>query len=136
MSMSEKAADALDAPFDPWIRRAHVERVIDGDTAIMLVDLGYNVRGQHSIRFMGVDAPEKFSGSPDTRARGEAARLFVVEWFNVHELHAPRDTAEWPFIVRSEKDHQTFGRYIAEIHCQQGHSLAADLVAAGHATKD
>lgn len=121
--------------FDPWIRRARLERVVDGDTAIMLVDLGYNVRGQHSIRFMGVDAPEKFSGPPEERDRGRQATRFVEEWFSTHQFHMAGNVG-WPFIIRSEKDHQTFGRYIGDIYCQQGHSLAQALVEAGQAVPD
>lgn len=125
--------DSVAPNYDPWIRRARLDHVVDGDTYVMLIDLGYNTYGHHSIRLMDVNAPELFSGPPETRQRGKSARDFAQAWFNTHVSHARKDAPNWPFIVRSEKDTQTFARYVAEIHCQLGHSLAQALIDAGHA---
>jgi micrococcal nuclease len=42
--------------------RAKLVRVIDGDTVVLDVDLGWNVwlRGQH-CRLLGIDAPERYT---------------------------------------------------------------------------
>lgn len=119
---------------DPWIRRARVQRITDGDTVVLLCDLGFATHGLHPIRLLGVDAPELFSGTTEERALGAAARDFVVAWCAAHAAHAG-DEPDWPLVVRTEKDKMTFNRYVGDVRCRQGHRLADDLVAAGHAVR-
>ena len=118
---------------DPFVRRARLVRVVDGDTQIFDLDLGYACTARHSIRLLGVDCPEMFSGPEDERVRGRAARDFAVWWFEAHAIHAALAEEDWPFVVRSEKDTTTFGRYLGEIRGRAGHGLAEALVAGGHA---
>jgi endonuclease YncB( thermonuclease family) len=118
---------------DPWLRRARLERVIDGDTYYMLIDLGYSTYGRHSIRLLGVDAPELFSGVPAEREKGREAREFAAAWFAEHSTHTPVGQEDWPFIVRTEKDHTSFNRYVADIYCWEGHHLAQALLWSNHA---
>lgn len=49
-----------------------VERVIDGDTCQILLDLGDRTYRARRIRILGYDAPELFSG--DDREAGAAAK--------------------------------------------------------------
>ena len=51
---------------------AHVERVIDGDTILVEIDCGFNIRVRQRLRLRGIDAPEM-----STKA-GERARVFVM----------------------------------------------------------
>ena len=51
---------------------AHVERVIDGDTILVEIDCGFNIRARQRLRLRGIDAPEM-----STKA-GERARVFVM----------------------------------------------------------
>jgi endonuclease YncB( thermonuclease family) len=88
---------------------ASVERVIDGDTVRMLVDHGMYLRSSQSIRLIDVHAPELGD------AGGPEARDFVNAWVAVH-LHDP--AAPWPFHLVTEKDKQTFNRYIGVISCK------------------
>lgn len=116
---------------DPWIRRARLERIVDGDTFWLTIDLGYATYARHSIRLLGVDTPEIFSGPPETRELGHAARDFAAAWFADHAGHT--DDPDWPIVLRSEKDKTTFGRYVADVRCRRGHLLARALLEAGHA---
>lgn len=50
---------------------AHVERVIDGDTILVEIDCGFNIRVRQRLRLRGI-APEM-----STKA-GERARVFVM----------------------------------------------------------
>lgn len=61
---------------DPWIRAGLVERVLDGDTVRVLVDLGYRVHYRATIRIVGINAPEVVGAR---RAEGLAARDRVLE---------------------------------------------------------
>lgn len=51
-----------------------VERVIDGDSAILAVDLGNKITWRESFRLMGIDTPER--GQPGyAEAKGYLAQL-------------------------------------------------------------
>lgn len=56
----------------PWTVPAQVVRVIDGDTVIVVADLGWRVKIETAVRVDGMDAPEK-STEPG-RAAAEFAR--------------------------------------------------------------
>lgn len=109
-----------------WLYRAKLDRVIDGDSLVCVVDAGFGIRlhrgneGAH-LRLIGVDTPERNEEGWD------AARLFVVDWL------AQAGDDGWPLLVRTEKA-DSFGRYLAEVWRRvDGESLNAALLAAGHA---
>jgi endonuclease YncB( thermonuclease family) len=58
-------------PDDLYTYNATVEKVVDGDTLRVIVDLGFNVRTRQYIRLKGIDCPEM-----DT-PEGKAAKNFV-----------------------------------------------------------
>lgn len=55
--------------------RVKVDRVVDGDTAIMTVDLGFDINYKHSFRLYGIDTPEK--GQPGFREATEALKSMI-----------------------------------------------------------
>lgn len=103
---------------DLWTYRAAPVRVIDGDTALMRLDLGFNVGCTQSLRLVGVHAPELFSGR--NRAMGEQAKADCIAWFDAASRGQP---GPWPFIVVTEKDKQTFGRFLGVVYDLEGQSL-------------
>lgn len=115
---------------DPYWRRARLERVIDGDTVQVTVDLGYYTFAEHRFRLLGVDTPEVNASDPDERARAQAATAFVVAWFAEHAAHSARP--DWAFHVRTEKA-DSFGRFLADVECVAGHDLNRTLLDTGHA---
>ena len=58
-----------------WIYQATLERVVDGDTVDIVIDLGFSTFRKERIRLYGVDAPEI-----NTEA-GKLAKGFVEGWF-------------------------------------------------------
>ena len=58
--------------------RAVCTRVIDGDTYVFDVDLGFNVSKRVFVRLRGVDTPELRSSDENERARAQDARAFVT----------------------------------------------------------
>lgn len=107
---------------DNYVRRAKVVRVIDGDTFVADVDLGYHVTMTESFRLLGIDTPERHGATKDA---GEAARLFSLQWF------ADRGNQVWLKSIKTEK----FGRWLAEVTDDKGESLRAALLTAGHAVE-
>lgn len=115
---------------DPYWRRARLTRVIDGDTIQVTVDLGYYVYAEHRVRLLDLNTPELTDHDPAVRARARAAMAYTAAWLNEHQAHASRP--DWPLAMRTEKA-DAFGRFLADIECDQGHSLNADLLATGNA---
>lgn len=97
--------------------RARLERVKDGDTYVLRIDLGFYVSTEVAVRLRGVDCPEL--GTPEGRAAREAA--FAL-------LHGQL------LVVESYRGHRTFERWVCDVWLQDGRSLAATLVEQGHAT--
>lgn len=100
----------------PWEYRATVERVVDGDTLDLRIDLGFGViltGDEARVRLKGLDTAEIFGVSKDSEEyeAGQTHREFVVDW--VGEA-ADR---EWPFLIRTAKDDERgkYGRWLAVI---------------------
>ena len=81
---------------------AELVRVIDGDTAVLRIDLGFNVSTTQHVRFTGYNAPE-LHGKNASKAQAAKAEL--------ESLLAGRK-----LIVKTSKDFiQTFARYLADV---------------------
>lgn len=61
---------------DDYVRRVTVVRVIDGDTFVCDVDLGFHVTVRMSCRLAGINAPDRGEGGY-TEARGALAGLLA-----------------------------------------------------------
>jgi micrococcal nuclease len=64
---------------DLYTYKATVDRVVDGDTLKITVDLGFTVLWRSSCRFYGVNTPELKSKDPDTKNRAKEAKGYVTE---------------------------------------------------------
>ena len=56
---------------------AKLLRVVDGDTADAMIDLGFNVWIKNRIRFHGVDAWESRTRDKEEKVKGLAAKSYV-----------------------------------------------------------
>lgn len=77
---------------------AEIERVVDGDTIIAQVDLGFGVTTRQYLRFRGIDSPEL-----DT-ARGKQAKHFVES-----ELKSVL------YVIITSTKSDKYDRYLADI---------------------
>lgn len=84
-----------------YIYQATVDRVVDGDTLDLRIDLGFSVFTTQRVRLLGINAAEHNTDM------GKKATAFVEAW--VVE-HGPT------FTVRTHKDQkEKYGRYLALI---------------------
>jgi len=61
-----------------YVYDAKVVRVIDGDTAVLDIDLGFKLTMQGEIvRFYGINAPESRTTNLDEKKRGMASKEFL-----------------------------------------------------------
>lgn len=98
-----------------YVYRAKCTRVIDGDTFVAQVDLGFFASIQIRVRLQAVWAPElREEGGPE--ARDFLAALILDKLI----------------LVRSFRDVRSFERWVCDAWCD-GESVADTIVAAGHA---
>lgn len=109
---------------DPYIRRCELHRVIDGDTVVLQIDMGFHCLTLQKVRLLGIDTPE-IRG--EERTKGLAAKEFVENWFALHLVNGTK------VFVSTEKS-DSFGRWLGEIYAEgQAVSLNSQLMAKGHA---
>lgn len=93
---------------DNYIRHIHsIERVIDGDTIIALVELGYNIIGKVTFRFADINTAELRSEKGSVRYKlAHKAKDYVDDKLNNSEVR-----------VHSEKFRDGgFGRYLGVMY--------------------
>ena len=77
-----------------------VERVIDGDTVDVILDLGFGLFKKERVRIAGVDTPEKRTRNLKEKKLGYDATAFAEQWFS-----------EGDITIRTEKDGK-YGRML------------------------
>ena len=108
--------------FNYW---AYVERVVDGDTLILKVDLGFSVSVKETFRLLGVDTPEKYGVKKTSAeyAKGVAASQYVMDLI-------PEDN--WVEIEVYSGKKGKYGRWLCQVYVN-GESLNELLLVNGHA---
>lgn len=105
----------------PYVYRAKVVKVVDGDTVDVDIDLGFGITRRERVRLAGVNTPELHSKDLAEQQAAKAAKEFVVNW--THPLSEVR--------LRTEKEQEKYGRYLAWVEGPDGESLNAALLRAG-----
>lgn len=104
-----------------WQYFAQVIRVIDGDTVVAAVDLGFNVKLRHHFRLARINTPELNSPDPGTRAKAQAAKEELA-----------RLVLDQPVKLVSIKDRgDKYGRYLCELYVNEV-NINDELVRLGH----
>lgn len=94
-------------------------RVIDGDTMVFDIDLGFRILQTHSIRLEGLNCPEIHT------PEGRDATAYADNWFTTNGPSVVLFTQQNPF--------DKYGRYLAKVVSPTGSCLNTDLLATGHA---
>jgi len=56
-----------------------VERVVDGDTVDVVLDLGFDILHKCRVRLYGIDTPESRTRNKDEKARGKMATAYLKQ---------------------------------------------------------
>jgi len=88
---------------------ATLDRVVDGDTLDITVDLGFRICTKVRVRLAGLDTPETYGVKKESEEyqKGMAAKEFVENWF---ASKAPNR-----FLIESEKLQGKYGRWIVTV---------------------
>jgi micrococcal nuclease len=110
-------------PSEDWVRNATVERVVDGDTLDLVIDLGFKITYRERFRVLGLDTPEIYGIKKALAGPGRAASAFVKKLL-----------ADPKVIIRSHKSNNRdkYGRYLVEVELADGRDLAKTVIEAGH----
>lgn len=86
--------------------KATVVRVVDGDTAELMIHLGFTIVWRSTCRFYGINTPELRSKDAEERAKAKEARALVEQYL------APGSVV---YIKSHELD--KYGRPLVSIYC-------------------
>lgn len=106
--------------------KATVDRVVDGDTIDVTLELGFDISYRGRVRFQGINAPESRTRDAVEKQAGLAAKRYVEDWIGGHEQRV--------IIQTSLDDRGKFGRILGRILNDEGECLNDEMVSLGHAT--
>jgi endonuclease YncB( thermonuclease family) len=99
-----------------WLVHAVIVRVIDGDTVVAHLDLGWHTwRHDEHVRLSGIDAPERIDGVRWAEAKGFVERLL------------PAGTE----VLLVSEELEKYGRTLGRILLRDGRDVGAELLKAG-----
>jgi micrococcal nuclease len=103
-----------------YIYNAKVVRIVDGDTIILDIDLGFNTWiNNHWIRLEGIDTPEIRTKNPLEKEAGFLAKDFVEKHIEVGDIITVKT-----IIDKKEK----FGRTLGTIFSKEGVNINEELL--------
>jgi len=106
-----------------------VDRVVDGDTVDLWVDLGFHIKVHERFRLYGINAPESRTKDLKEKLKGIESTKFLVRLL---------DDMKGDLVVTTLKDKQgKYGRWIGTLWMDMGEStemnINKEMVAVGHA---
>lgn len=114
----------------PYEYHAKVTNVVDGDTIIIDIDLGFDVvLSNQSVRLLGVDTPESRTSDKVEKVFGLASKDYTKAFI---------ENAKKEVIIRTHKsdDSEKFGRILGEVINPESKEVLNDLlIADGYAVK-
>ena len=105
-----------------WTYKCVIQKVIDGDTVDVEINLGFDIKINERIRLLNIDAPEVRTRDLVEKELGLAAKAYV------EELMPPGSKQ----IIKTQYDRRgKFGRVLGVFELQDGTDLADRLIEAG-----
>lgn len=103
---------------------AMIMKITDGDTATMLIDLGFNTWKKITVRFYGINAPETRTSDKEEKERGLASKQYVSDMLPVGSYVSVD-------ILGQEK----YGRWLAILY-KEDMNINEHLIANGYAKEN
>tara|TARA_Y100000385_G_C12581305_1_gene420604 strand:- start:50 stop:388 length:339 start_codon:yes stop_codon:yes gene_type:complete len=106
--------------------KAHLERVVDGDTVDFLIDLGFDMHIRERVRLKGIDTPEIRTKDLVEKEEGMRAKDYVESLFVKHGPSVE---------IHTEYRRGKYGRTIGRVFFPNGDDLSEKLLEGGYAEK-
>lgn len=96
-----------------YIYRVTLDRVIDGDTIDVHIDLGFKMSAFKRLRLLEIDTDEKRGGTAATKLRAKMAQARITELLGMGEIYIKTKMdatgkygrlLAWPFVKDGEDD--------------------------------
>tara|TARA_R100000700_G_scaffold27026_1_gene33850 strand:+ start:321 stop:725 length:405 start_codon:yes stop_codon:yes gene_type:complete len=94
-----------------------VDRVVDGDTIDIIIDLGFDLTKKERVRLAGIDTPEKRTKNPKEKEMGYQASEFL----EMHLMEASKLT------VKTEKEGK-FGRMLGWLYKSEEDTMSINQI--------
>ncbi len=94
-----------------------VDRIVDGDTIDISIDLGFDLTKKERVRLAGIDTPEKRTKDQREKEMGYQA----TEFLEMHLMEATKLT------VRTEKDGK-FGRMLGWLYKSETDTMSINQI--------
>ena len=82
-----------------------IDRVVDGDTVDVIVDLGFDIHHKARVRMMGIDTPESRTRNKEEKVLGLQSKQRLKELLKGRKIQ----------LVCSKEGKGKFGRILADI---------------------
>lgn len=86
-----------------------LKRIIDGDTVVLIIDLGFNIKIEVNLRLEGIDTPEVNSSYGLEQEAAYRSEVFLGQLIEKEEL-----------VVKTKKN-DMYGRYIGTLFIKGPH---------------
>ena len=103
-----------------------VDRVVDGDTCDVTLDLGFKILHKCRVRLYGIDTPESRTRNKDEKARGLLAKAYLVDAIESSKHHVVIQTK-----LKDSKG--KFGRVLGDFVSPNGKMITDIMIEEGHA---
>ena len=95
----------LDDNMNPFIYKAKVIKIVDGDTIDVMLDMGFSSFQKGRVRLLGIDTPESRTRDKIEKKYGLAAKQFLVDWVE-----------KYPYILVESSKKGKFGRILGRLY--------------------
>ena len=94
-----------------------IDRIVDGDTIDISIDLGFDLTKKERVRLAGIDTPETRTKNPKEKEMGYQA----TEFLEMHLMEATKLT------VKTEKDGK-FGRMLGWLYKSEEDTMSINQI--------
>jgi len=101
-------------------RVSSLEKIVDGDTIDVSIDLGFDVCTKQRVRLLGIDTPESRTRDLDEKKFGLLSKKKLREWC-LKAVASEKDDIEIELRCPEKDSRGKFGRILAEVWvCEDG----------------
>jgi micrococcal nuclease len=94
--------------------RCALDRVIDGDTIDVCIDLGFDVMTRKRCRLLGIDTPESRTSDKEEKVYGLQSKKKLREWC-LKAIESDKDDIHLELRCKKGKTSDKYGRVLAEV---------------------
>lgn len=100
-------------------RVSSLEKVVDGDTIDVCIDLGFDVLTRQRVRLLGIDTPESRTSDKVEKVFGLLSKKNLKQWC-LKAVESEKDDIEIELRCPEADSRGKFGRILAEVWVRDG----------------